>query len=646
MTETSEVKPVEAEIPSALACPEGDIFSLPTKDEIVNAFNQMAAIPGQMKGKVLEMKAERKREIAALYEKLKDPDLTEEEIAAILEEIDDKENFIKTQIEGAIQEQVDEVSETVEDFVDTLATILSPYWNKEGPNRDWQKEARDAFEELLQEFHLFIPTKIAEIITSIIPFNFSVPILGIQIDILQLITSPAYKQELIDQISGKSFDLEIAEKFKEIKKISEEIDKLVEELADPDISMEDHIKKSEELEALAEKKKALMGDIDDISELKDKFIDKLWQLVPEEFRQFDGEYGVVDNKAKARIIWNYIKTQIKKYMQNTMLAIFQELIGIFDKIWKLLGLPDTPIQLLTDIMSMDIKKIVNSAIQTLKDQWEELKEELQSDIGKLDDKMDKLKEELADPDISDEDYFKKLEELEELRLEKKELENKLLEEGGKFRSLIREKILGLSIFGFSIKDILGGDIESTTASIEEEVSEILLALEDFKMNWHKKIMFDWVKIVKKFLSAIGLGSIFEIMFLTWCDFLKLIGMPMSIDLKIPAIAGVITAVVVETKKDTKPVSDDTVVLDGIQYPTSDEGIAFTKLNLESQIGDTVFSVTTGTGTLHAFVDGVEVEHGSGVTISGGTATFDVAPLTQDNFNDGIFKDVSLIRINP
>jgi hypothetical protein len=111
-------------------------------------------------------------------------------------------------------------------------------------------------------------------------------------------------------------------------------------------------------------------------------------------------------------------------------------------------------------------------------------------------------------------------------------------------------------------------------------------------------------------------------------------MPFSIDLKIPAIAGVVAAVVTETKKDTRPNSDD----------TNDDGVAYTKVKDEEQIDQTVFAVTTGTGTLHAFVDGVEVEHGSGVTISGGTATFDVAPLTLDNFNDGISKDVSLIRI--
>ena len=633
MTETSEVKPVEAKIPSALACPEGDIFSLPSKEDIVNAFNEIAAIPGQLQAKVQEMKAEREKEIAELYKKLEEAE-TEEERLAILKQIEEKENYIKTQIEGVIQGQIDDVIKTIEEFVDTLADILSPYWDKDGLNRDWQKEAREAFKELLEEFHTYIPTKIAEIISKIVPITFTVNIMGISIDIIKLITSPAYKQELIDQISGKQFDLQIVEKFKEIQKINDDIDKLTKELADPDISIEDHIKKTEELEALEKKKAELLVSIDDIYKLKNDFVDKLFQLVPEEYRNFDGEFGVVDNKGKAKIIWNYIKTQVKKYMQNSLVSVFEKLIGIFDKIWDLLGLPDLPFSELIKIMTFDIKALIDGAIKALKEQWEKLKDSLQTDIGKLNRRIKKLKKELADPDISMEDHIKKTEELEKLIQEKKDLENKLLEEQGKFFDLIKDKILGLELFGFSIKSILG-DIKSTTASIEEEISEMLLALEDFKLNWHKKILFDWVKIIKKFLSAIGLGSLFEFVFLTWCDFLKLIGMPFSINLKIPAIAGIITAVVTETKKDTRPSSDD----------TSDEGIAYTKVKDEEQIGDKVFSVTTGTGTLHAFVDGIEIEHGSGVTISGGTATFDVAPLTLDNFNNGISKDVSLIRIN-
>ena len=136
------------------------------------------------------------------------------------------------------------------------------------------------------------------------------------------------------------------------------------------------------------------------------------------------------------------------------------------------------------------------------------------------------------------------------------------------------------------------------------------------MNWHKKILFSWVKIVKKFFSAIGLGSIFEFMFLTWCDFLKIIGMPMGINISLPAITGVIATVVSATESDGGSKLDK----------GSDEGIAFAKADGE----ETEYSVSSGTGTVHAFVTVgttvTEYEHGSGVTISGNTVTFDTAPI--------------------
>ena len=61
------------------------------------------------------------------------------------------------------------------------------------------------------------------------------------------------------------------------------------------------------------------------------------------------------------------------------------------------------------------------------------------------------------------------------------------------------------------------------------------------MNWHKKIFFAWVKIIKKFLSAIGLSALFKPLFLTFCDILKLIGMPFGIAITLPAIGGVINS---------------------------------------------------------------------------------------------------------
>ena len=56
---------------------------------------------------------------------------------------------------------------------------------------------------------------------------------------------------------------------------------------------------------------------------------------------------------------------------------------------------------------------------------------------------------------------------------------------------------------------------------------------------------EWVNLVKKFFNAIGLGAILDLLTLTWCDVLKLIGMPFTI----PAIAGV--AGVMSVKKENK-----------------------------------------------------------------------------------------------
>ena len=39
------VVPLEESIPSSFPCPEGDIFSLPTKADLINAFNEIASLP-------------------------------------------------------------------------------------------------------------------------------------------------------------------------------------------------------------------------------------------------------------------------------------------------------------------------------------------------------------------------------------------------------------------------------------------------------------------------------------------------------------------------------------------------------------------------------------------------------------------------
>jgi hypothetical protein len=142
-------------------------------------------------------------------------------------------------------------------------------------------------------------------------------------------------------------------------------------------------------------------------------------------------------------------------------------------------------------------------------------------VETLNEKREKLLEELEDPKTSDE-------RMEEIQAE--------LEELG---TTMKDKIMNFELFGFSIKSIIG-DIEAEATSLEESIVEMKLAMEDFFQNWQKKLVFDWVKIVKKFLDKIGLKKLFEVLALTWCDVLELLGFPFEINVKTPNIEGVTT----------------------------------------------------------------------------------------------------------
>ena len=596
-SETSEVKPLEEEIPNKLPCPEGDIFSLPTVADLTNMFAEIAQLPGKLEAKILEMKAEKEKEIVELTEQLKNPDLTAEEIAAIEEQIKEKEDYIEKVILGELKEEISKVIEDITEFVDTLASALDPFWTKE-QTRNWQKEARDAFAELLQEFHTYIPTKIAELVGKLVPALPTINVLGLQIDIIKLVSSPSYQKELQAQIGGSQFVTQIVEMKKQLAELQKK-------QTNPDLTDEEREELQKEIDKLKE-------SVIDLEKLRDEWIDKFFMLIPEEFRQFDGEFGVVDPDAKAKLTWKYIKTEIKEWIQNWYVKAFEKLIGIFDKIWDLLGLPNLPISELLSIMSMDIGALIKAQIESIKEKWKSTKLAKKRQIKKLEEEIEELNKETP----------LNIEELDKKHAEKKKLEEELLEEKDKFLLDVKDALGGISIFGYDILKMIGGEIKSTAESLEEEVAEICMTLKDFKANWHKKIMFEWVKIIKKFISAIGLGAIFDFMFLTWCDFLKIIGMPMGVNISLPAIAGVITAVKSTTKSDSRPTQDR----------GSDEGVSYTRGNGEL----TSFSVSSGTGTVHAFVNGVEYEDGSGVTISGNTATFDTAPA--------IGAGVSIIKI--
>ena len=137
--------------------------SLPTKADITNVFNQIAQIPAKLKQQLIERAEELAEDVV---------------------------------------EQVNALIKDIEDLMDMFAEVLSPYWEK-GKIRNWQKEAKDCWDELIQDFHIFIPVKMLEMISKLIPIDFNIVVLGIEINVLKIFTEEEQqriKTQIIEKI--------------------------------------------------------------------------------------------------------------------------------------------------------------------------------------------------------------------------------------------------------------------------------------------------------------------------------------------------------------------------------------------------------------------------------------------------------------
>ena len=102
-------------------------------------------------------------------------------------------------------------------------------------------------------------------------------------------------------------------------------------------------------------------------------------------------------------------------------------------------------------------------------------------------------------------------------------------------SFIIEMLKEIQLFGVSLLDLLGGEIKTTVIVGEVQIEDLVRAARDWFTQWQKELINQWIKKIKSFLDAIGLGALMDLLTLTFCDFLKLIGVPMSIDLQLPKL---------------------------------------------------------------------------------------------------------------
>jgi hypothetical protein len=569
MVVAETAKALTIELPTSLPCPTDDIFSIPKLEDLLKPLQEIAQLPEKLDAKLALMKKEKEDEIVVLVERLKNPELTQEERTAIIEEIEIAEAYVENVLGGELLEQIRDIQKQIEKYFEGLEKLLSPFWKKTEGKRDWQQELEDALGDLLAEFHIYIPVKVSEIIQKLIPLNLTIPILGLEIDIIKLITDPNYKKELEDMIAGKNFVTQIIAKKKRLAEVNERLSKEI------------YVLNTEEIEKLEKEKTQLEKDITELGDLRTAWVDKFLLLVPKNERGFDGELSELDNDQKAKLIWKYIKKEIKEWVLNLHMKAFEKLIGMFQEIWDALGLPSLPLSEIAELLKMDVPALLEKLKKTLKDKF-------MTTSMKIKERLEDIEGELAVAELDG-----NVEEIEKVNIEKRELEAKLLLEKGKYLRGLEDLILGfeIPIIGMTIEEIMGGENISTNSSIEDRLKKFEAKLDDFVKNWQQKLLFAWVKLIKKFIQAIGLGALIDLILLTFCDFLKLIGNPFAIMITIPSLEGIIESSTYKPK---------------VRVPSKLDAELDSNLSTSDGTEETnLFAIEGTTGDLKVFINGVK-----------------------------------------
>lgn len=298
-------------------------------------------------------------------------------------------------------QQLRDLLESIEDLLGSFPISISDpvFPTLTVPEIEWERRIT----AMIQEYHLFVQVKIMEIIDTVLPISFSVPIMGLSIDVVKLFTDPNYKVTLKAQISAE--------------------------------------------------------------------VDTFYALIPDTYKTFDGTYGLEVDDFKAEAVWNYIMSQLNKGALGILHGAFAGLIDKFSTIWETLGLPALPA--LTDL---NVEALIQARIQAI---------EAQIKAAPQDAKEALRREGLA-------------------ALEK------------------------ISLVGYSLMDLLGGEPNDFVESMEKKMDRFKTRLRDFGEEWPKFLILEWMEKVTAFFEAIGLSALVQYITFTFCDFLKIIGLPTSI----------------------------------------------------------------------------------------------------------------------
>lgn len=101
-------------------------------------------------------------------------------------------------------------------------------------------------------------------------------------------------------------------------------------------------------------------------------------------------------------------------------------------------------------------------------------------------------------------------------------------------ALIKDKttkeLESISIFGYSLNDLLGGEFDNNVDIDEYNKERLLKRAREFAEEWQTYLIKKWMEKVTSFFDAIGLGALTQWITFTFCDFLTIVGFPTTIDL--------------------------------------------------------------------------------------------------------------------
>ena len=189
----------------------------------MSCFGQIANLPAKLKAEIAKLKTQATTfDLEKELQKIKED--FSKEATELKQQLQAQAEQLQQQLEAELREQIEtilaevekikEYLEKIEKLIDSfLASMSDPvYPTLRARVLEWERRIT----AMTQEFHLYIQTKILELIDSIIPISFEINVFGLNVDLVKLFSDKDYRTQLKAQIKEDldNFYAQLEEEYK------------------------------------------------------------------------------------------------------------------------------------------------------------------------------------------------------------------------------------------------------------------------------------------------------------------------------------------------------------------------------------------------------------------------------------------------